>query len=231
MKWTYALLGAVAAAALAAGLAYATIPDGQGVIHGCYKANKGDLRVVDGGQCVAGEVALTWNQTGPQGLPGPAGPQGPSGPAGVSGLTTLTKVADHPSDLFIPTDSSFHERLTLARFTKLADGSRVRITWQGSVSISGTAPGWCTFQLRVDGAKDTGSTSAAIESGEGGDATIFLPGASTYSQSPVSDSVYFEGLSAGLRYVTLWVRGTDPDAHCTVNGAGFPMTVEVEEIP
>jgi hypothetical protein len=223
-------VSAFAAAALAAGVAYATIPDGQGVIHACYKANKGDLRVVDDGACASGEVPLVWNQTGPQ---GPPGAQGPEGPAGASGLTTLTKVGlgNAVSDSFMPPDTSFHERLTIGRFTKLFDTSRVRITWQGTISISGPSSGTCTFQLRVDGAKDTGSTSDAVESGEGGDATMILSGGSTYSEVPVSDSVTFPALAAGMRFITVWVRGTEPADHCTVNGAGFPMTVEVEEIP
>ncbi len=83
-----------------AGIAYATIPDGSGVIHGCYaKASSntvppGSLRVIDTGvgqSCGLNEVALTWNQqgvkgaTGPQGAQGPAGPQGPAGSQGQQG--------------------------------------------------------------------------------------------------------------------------------------------------
>jgi len=65
-------------------IAYASIPDANGVIHGCYKKTGGTLRVVDGPtvQCAANEVALSWNQAGQQGQPGPEGPQGPQGPAG-----------------------------------------------------------------------------------------------------------------------------------------------------
>jgi hypothetical protein len=58
---------------LAAGsIAYATIPDSSGVIHGCY-TNTGALRVIDtdaGATCRANETALEWNQTGPPGLSG-----------------------------------------------------------------------------------------------------------------------------------------------------------------
>ena len=59
--------------ALAAGIAYATIPDSAGVIHGCYR-NNGQLRVIDpsnGGACKNNETGLDWSQTGPQGPPGP----------------------------------------------------------------------------------------------------------------------------------------------------------------
>ena len=93
----------VALAMLAAGgIAYATIPDSAGVIHGCYtKASNstqpvGSLRVVDTGlgqSCALNEVALSWNQqgvkgaTGPQGTQGPAGQTGATGPTGPAGTT------------------------------------------------------------------------------------------------------------------------------------------------
>jgi hypothetical protein len=70
-------VGAVAAAALlvAAGVAYATIPDGNGVIHGCYAKSGGALRVIDASvrNCPKSETALSWNV---QGIQGPQGPPG-----------------------------------------------------------------------------------------------------------------------------------------------------------
>jgi hypothetical protein len=78
--WVAPVLTTVAAAALlAGGVAYATIPDANGVIHGCYQTSKGDLREIDSSSstCKNGETALDWNQTGPQ---GPSGPRGPSDP-------------------------------------------------------------------------------------------------------------------------------------------------------
>lgn len=78
----------------AGGIAYATIPDSGGVIHGCYtKASNstqpiGSLRVVDTGlgqSCGLNEVSLTWNQQGVRGATGPAGPQGPTGAQGQPG--------------------------------------------------------------------------------------------------------------------------------------------------
>jgi hypothetical protein len=36
--------------------------------------------------CPTGEIALNWNQTGPQGPMGPQGPQGETGPQGLPGL-------------------------------------------------------------------------------------------------------------------------------------------------
>ena len=70
------------ALALIAGMAIASIPDSQGVIHGCYKPSKANaLRVIDPGlnqRCKPGEVALDWNRTGPPGAPGSPGPAGGS---------------------------------------------------------------------------------------------------------------------------------------------------------
>jgi hypothetical protein len=67
----------VAAVAVGATVAYATIPDAGGTIHACYDIRKGTLRVVDtdaGQTCGSTERALVWSQTGPQGPMGPAGP-------------------------------------------------------------------------------------------------------------------------------------------------------------
>ncbi len=56
----------------------ATIPDGGGVIHACYRTSggqAGSLRVIDSPTqaCTSNEAALSWNQTGPQGPPGQSG--------------------------------------------------------------------------------------------------------------------------------------------------------------
>src|SRR5262249_49864616 len=66
-----------------------------GVLKACYSTKDGSLRLSDvpvaGGVCKGGETAITWGQTGPQGLPGAqgadgvAGPQGPAGAKGAEG--------------------------------------------------------------------------------------------------------------------------------------------------
>jgi hypothetical protein len=66
-------------AAVSGGVAWATIPDGSGQIHACYKSSSGDLRVIDpsaGGACKPSETALMWSQTGPAGTPGTPGAPG-----------------------------------------------------------------------------------------------------------------------------------------------------------
>jgi hypothetical protein len=65
-RWMVA--GGVLALALAGGIAYASIPDSGGLIHGCYMKKNGALRVIDseaGAACNAKkELSLNWNQAG-----------------------------------------------------------------------------------------------------------------------------------------------------------------------
>jgi hypothetical protein len=80
------------------GVAWASIPDASGEIHGCYGVvgegritSEAYLRLIDpdgngvagSTACRAGEAGLTFNATGPT---GPAGPTGPEGPRGAPGI-------------------------------------------------------------------------------------------------------------------------------------------------
>lgn len=77
------------AAAAALGLAVAAnIPNANGVIHGCYKENNGQLRLVErAADCTNNERHIKWNQAGNDGPVGPQGPQGATGPQGSQGQT------------------------------------------------------------------------------------------------------------------------------------------------
>ncbi|MBV8859664.1 MAG: hypothetical protein JOZ02_22215 [Acidobacteria bacterium] len=76
----------LAVVALAGGIVAASIPAADGTVNGCYQKNNGQLRVVESAaQCHPSELALTWQQQGPQGPQGPVGPQGPAGPQGPQG--------------------------------------------------------------------------------------------------------------------------------------------------
>jgi len=69
-------------------VALAAIPGAGGAISGCYDKRDGKLRVIDaqaGKKCDRSEAALTWNQTGPQGLPGAKGEPGAQGLPGAQG--------------------------------------------------------------------------------------------------------------------------------------------------
>ena len=78
----------------AAGIAYASIPDSNGIIHLCVK-DDGNVRAVDPSStkkdqqaCKKDERAVDIHQNGATGPPGPqgaVGPQGPPGPQGAKG--------------------------------------------------------------------------------------------------------------------------------------------------
>jgi hypothetical protein len=98
-----AVVGALAASAVVGGVAWATIPDANGTINGCYRISeddeKGQLRVVsDPTACRSNEAPILWNQVGPQGAKGEPGAQGPAGPKGDPGpgLAALDDLAGLP---------------------------------------------------------------------------------------------------------------------------------------
>ena len=92
------LVGTLAAIVVVAGagsVAGASIPDSNGVVHGCYGKTGGALRVVDtakGEVCRAAELALTWNQKGPTGSNGAKGATGAAGPTGPAGSAIVARV-------------------------------------------------------------------------------------------------------------------------------------------
>lgn len=88
---------------LAGGIVAASIPAADGTINGCYQKNNGQLRVVESAdKCNPSELALTWQQQGPQGPEGPAGPQGPEGQQGPAGASTAG-----PPYVWVCTPASF----------------------------------------------------------------------------------------------------------------------------
>jgi hypothetical protein len=86
-------VGAVLAALAAAGIAYATIPDANGVYTACKLNLTGTIRLIDPSlpttsllqHCTSLETQIGWNQQGQPGPAGPAGPQGAKGDAGPTG--------------------------------------------------------------------------------------------------------------------------------------------------
>src|SRR5436190_2941333 len=89
------LAGAVAALA-AAGIAYATIPDANGVYTACKLNATGTIRLIDPsiggtsplGRCTSLETQITWNQRGPE------GPKGNTGAAGVGVTSSSLSTGD-----------------------------------------------------------------------------------------------------------------------------------------
>jgi hypothetical protein len=87
-----AVLIAIVGGLAVAGIVYASIPDSNGLIHGCYANRGGGLRVIDTGageNCHASkETPLSWNQSG---LPGATGPTGPSDAYTVGGSRVIPR--------------------------------------------------------------------------------------------------------------------------------------------
>ena len=99
-RWLAVTAAATVAAAGIAAAVQAAIPDSSGVIHGCYNASNGQLRVVSSGHaCRRSEHAVSWNHTGPRGTAGPSGPAGATGVAGSMGATvTAGRAGCHRHD-------------------------------------------------------------------------------------------------------------------------------------
>jgi hypothetical protein len=133
----YLALGAALGAA--GGVAYSAIPDGQGVIHGCYEDTTGALRVIDtdaAGVCRGGETALDWNQ---QGQPGPTGHTGLPGPEGPPGAA-LTYGKSAPGPVALPSGA---QEKTIATLTVPRGSYAIFAKAVGSLTVPGfsCAPG------------------------------------------------------------------------------------------
>src|SRR3954468_19271460 len=79
---------AIIALTTGAGYAAATIPDANGVYHGCYlNTSPHTLSLVGGSTCPTGSTNVHWNQRGPRGDKGGAGAPGLSGFSAVTETT------------------------------------------------------------------------------------------------------------------------------------------------
>lgn len=146
------------------GIAYATIPDSNGVIHGCMNKGSGILRVIDDAvsPCSAGETPLSWNAqgpkgdqgdagppgpAGPQGEPGPQGPTGPTGPQGPAGPTNLVIREGPTSDPGGTSVASCNagERATGgggSAFGAALGNNGFRVSFPTPLVVGGTPTGW-----------------------------------------------------------------------------------------
>jgi hypothetical protein len=88
-----AVFGAVLVALASGAVAYAAIPDSNGVYTACKLNATGTIRLIDPaigggsllGRCSSLETRITWNEKGDQGVPGPKGDQGIPGAKGDPG--------------------------------------------------------------------------------------------------------------------------------------------------
>jgi hypothetical protein len=92
-SWHLSAAIVVPALALGSGIAYATIPDGGGVVTACMLKNVGTVRLIDTSlpssnvlsHCTAFESQVSWNQKGQAGTPGANGANGADGKSVVMG--------------------------------------------------------------------------------------------------------------------------------------------------
>jgi len=173
-----AFLAVMAIGLLAAGVAWATIPDGSGMIHACDKTVGGQLRAIDpgtGGTCLSSETALNWPQTpaqglqgiqGVQGIKGIDGPQGPDGPLGVAGITqdpqTMVVFASAQGD---PQVGGFFKHVDCPQGTKVLWGD-----WQWQLFISPKPP----IDMVSYPSGDTGWNYAVSASNESKGVTVWF---------------------------------------------------------
>lgn len=156
-RLTYANgMSTVAVFSALGGGAYAAvsgIPGPGGVIHGCYKARGGNLRLVAAGRrCGHGEVAIAFNQTGPQGASGPRGApglrgravKGATGASGPAGLTGPQGPQGPQGPGAMSFSTAIHEFAELPELAKLTNGIGVAAFCGGSagvtLSIAASAP-------------------------------------------------------------------------------------------
>jgi hypothetical protein len=86
-------VGALVAAAIAGGVAYATIPGPDNVYSACMLKSLGTIRLIDKSlpstnlmsHCTGKETEISWNQAGQPGQPGPQGAKGEQGAPGANG--------------------------------------------------------------------------------------------------------------------------------------------------
>ena len=169
----------------AGGIAYASIPETNGVVHGCYKTLGGALRVIDTGKkqaCVRGELALSWNQTGPKGTTGTNGPTGAKGPTGTTGATG-------PSDAWMAQGStplSSTGYTTVASLIVADDGN-----YRSLCLVLRTGQSASTICKLLVAGNELGATTVSTTGGGSGVnyASFALLGATTITAAPATASV------------------------------------------
>src|SRR4051794_24328218 len=80
---TAVVAGALVMAVVGAGVGFAVTSGSSNQIDGCYKKSNGNLRIAS--SCKPGELAISWNQQGPDGADGPKGATGAKGATGTTG--------------------------------------------------------------------------------------------------------------------------------------------------
>jgi hypothetical protein len=170
-------IGALAALAVGVGFAVASIPDGSGVFHACYKKHNGQLRLVESASaCRPSEGATSWSQTGPPGPPGTPGSSflagssggrlstGNNGPGcgGLIGIGSCTQVGNGGLvQQVVPVGGTLHN---LYVTVSAAPGAGVDERWALIVNGAGTSVG-CDINDLATSCSDT-SDSFSLTAGD-----------------------------------------------------------------
>lgn len=141
------LIGLIIGFVVASGIAFATIPDGNGVIHGCYKPSDGKLVLINtpSQSCGAGETELTWNQEGPQGPIGPPGTDGATGPQGPTGAAGSAAQILHSERTYEVSETG-HDLFNLSQIDQAGD-EVVRVL--GVKASAAKAPPACSVSIQI----------------------------------------------------------------------------------
>ncbi len=113
----------VAFAVTVGGVAYASIPDSAGLIHGCYANSNGALRLVDGVPCKSTEAAVLWNQKGVPGIPGT------NGTNGVSGYEAVSRTIDSSTASSSDPGNSLSVAIGCSAGHKAVGGGAIDVVW------------------------------------------------------------------------------------------------------
>ena len=111
-------------------------------------------------------------------------------------------------------NATFTNIMLFGSFTKLRAASSLLLMWNGFIRGIGFPfqSNYCEYQVRIDGAAPPGSAGRVH---------------SRLPDSSASATALFTGLSAGLHFVYIYVRG-DAD-QCWINPYNLPQTVIIEE--
>jgi hypothetical protein len=183
------IVAGVSTLALAGAVAYASVPDSGGTIHGCYNKVLGTLRVADASssnpllrQCNGLETAIAWSQTGPKGATGatgaagaqgPAGATGPQGPAGAPGPAGVANREVVSRRFDVPTDTrQLADVPCPAGMVPIGGGAHYGNTFPGNADarfayvsesdIDETGTGWASTLVVVSPQPITEFTATAI---------------------------------------------------------------------
>ena len=187
-------------------VAYASIPDANGIIHGCYKKTSGQLRVIDGetSSCDSNEVPIQWGQTGPQGPPAPP--------------RLITVGTGYGTFAFIGCGETVRSK----DFVKQSDTSSLRITYHDSAHVSivtaGGVPSY-VVEIRIDGSAVSPTPIYSLITGETENAA---------TSTGFTSFGYANGIPAGTHTISTHYSGFNSSPSNCFRGNAY--TVEIEEI-